>query len=81
MSSKSQTKLKKLQPFVDAISQHGAALDILSNTYPIAMAPPWGGVRILLYVYSHFGILDSRCIMLTVTSAGQRMRRLFRKAY
>ena len=41
---------KKLEPFISAISQYGKALDIFSNTYSLAMAPLWGGIRVLLHV-------------------------------
>lgn len=48
--SKSRAMLKKIQPFVDCICQFGEALDVYSNAYPIAIAPVWGSIRVLLHV-------------------------------
>jgi hypothetical protein len=45
---------QRLEPFVVAIDQYGAALDVFTNTYSLAMAPLWGSIRVLLHVKSHF---------------------------
>lgn len=42
--------VKKLQPFVQAVEQYGPALDVYSNIYPLALAPLWGSVRVVLHV-------------------------------
>lgn len=52
--SKSRYLLKKLQPLVDAIEQYGKILDVFANTYPLAMAPLWGSIRVLLHVEPTF---------------------------
>lgn len=44
----------KLEPFVTAIDQYGSALDVISNTYSLAMAPLWGSIRVLLHVSPRF---------------------------
>ena len=49
-SSHTRKFFKKLQPFVESIEQYGAALDVISNTYPLVMSPLWGGIRIVLHV-------------------------------
>lgn len=48
--SKSRYIFTKLQPLVEAIDQYGKALDIYANTYPLAMGPIWGSIRVLLHV-------------------------------
>ena len=42
--------MNKLRPFIDAIEQYSQALDVYSNTYPLALSPLWGSVRVLLVV-------------------------------
>ena len=44
--------MEKLQPFVTAIVQYGDAVDIYSSTYPLALGPIWGSVKVLLHVGS-----------------------------
>ena len=41
---------KKLEPFLSAIDQYSHALDVYTNIYPIAIAPIWGSIRVLLHV-------------------------------
>lgn len=48
--SKSRAISSKLAPFVSAIDQYGSALDVVSNTYSLVMAPLWGSIRVLLHV-------------------------------
>jgi hypothetical protein len=48
--SKSREISRKLEPLVAAIDQYGAALDLYTNTYSLAMAPLWGSIRALLHV-------------------------------
>jgi hypothetical protein len=50
MDSKTRFATKKMKPFVDAIEEHGKALDVLSNLYPMFLAPIWGGLRVLLQI-------------------------------
>lgn len=52
--SRSRAISSKLEPFVAAIDQYGSALDVISNTYSLAMAPLWGSIRVLLHVSLHF---------------------------
>ncbi|CZR58779.1 uncharacterized protein PAC_08671 [Phialocephala subalpina] len=47
-SSRSKQMLDKISPFVDTIHRYGSALDVLANTYPLIMAPLWGGIRVIL---------------------------------
>ena len=42
--------VEKLQPFVTAIVQYGDAVDTYSSTYPLALGPIWGSVKVLLHV-------------------------------
>lgn len=54
--STSRNVAKKLQPLIAAISQYGNAFDVISNTAPF-IAPVWGGLRVLLHVWSQvFGV-------------------------
>ncbi len=48
--SRSRAISSKLAPFVAAIDQYGSALDVVSNTYSLVMAPLWGSIRVLLHV-------------------------------
>lgn len=48
--SKSRNIFNRLEPFVNAIDQYGSVLDVYASTYPLAMAPLWGSVRVLLHV-------------------------------
>jgi hypothetical protein len=56
----SRTISQRLEPFVAAIDQYGAALDVFTNTYPLAMAPLWGSIRVLLHVKSNLHCLCAR---------------------
>ena len=49
-TSTTREVVKKLQPFIEAVEQHGKALDVYSNIYPLVMGPIWGSVRIVLQV-------------------------------
>lgn len=51
-ATKSTTRgvMEKLQPFVAAIEQYGAAIDVYSNTYSLALGPIWGSIKVLLHV-------------------------------
>lgn len=40
--------MRKLQPFVLAIKDYGEALDVYTNISPLAIAPIWGSIRVLL---------------------------------
>ena len=40
----------KIQPFIAAIDQYRHAFDVLTNTYPLGMAPLWGSMRVLIQV-------------------------------
>jgi hypothetical protein len=58
---------RRLKPFVSAVDQYGAALDVYTNTCPLAMAPLWGSIRVILHVESnlhlflaHVGVLFQR---------------------
>lgn len=51
-SSHTRKFLLKLQPFVESIKQYGAALDVISQTYPLVLSPLWGFIRIVLHVRS-----------------------------
>lgn len=50
--TKSTTRrvMEKLQPFVAAIEQYGQAIDVYSSTYPLALGPIWGSIKVLLHV-------------------------------
>ena len=50
--SKSRALSKKLEPLVSAIDQYGEAIDVYANTYPLALSPLWGSIRIVLHVSS-----------------------------
>ena len=49
-SSTSRVWMAKLQPFLDAVGQYGQALDVFANTYPLALSPLWGSLRVLFHV-------------------------------
>ena len=49
-NSHSRRWIEKLQSFVNAVEQYGKALDVIANTYPLALSPLWGGFRIVLIV-------------------------------
>ena len=49
-TSSTKGVVKKLQPFIEAVEQYGAALDVYSNIYPLVMGPIWGSVRVVLHV-------------------------------
>lgn len=49
-SSTSRGLMNKLQPFIAAIEQYGQALDVYANTFPLALSPLWGSIRVLLLV-------------------------------
>ena len=49
-TSTTREVVKKLQPFIEAVQQYGAALDVYSNIYPLVMGPIWGSVRVVLHV-------------------------------
>ena len=49
-TSATREVVKKLQPFIEAVEQYGAALDVYSNIYPLVMGPIWGSVRVVLHV-------------------------------
>ena len=49
-TSTTREVVKKLQPFIEAVEQYGAALDVYSNIYPLVMSPIWGSVRIVFQV-------------------------------
>ena len=52
MKSTTRGVMEKMQPFVTAIEQYSAALDIYSNMYPLALGPIWGSIKVLLHVSS-----------------------------
>jgi hypothetical protein len=58
-TSKSRSIVRKLGPFISAIDQYGAALDIYSNSYPLAMSPLWGSIRVLLHVKSKLHLFSA----------------------
>jgi hypothetical protein len=60
----SRTISQRLEPFVAAIDQYGAALDVFTNTYSLAMAPLWGSIRVLLHVKSNLHCLSAHVGML-----------------
>ena len=49
--STSRSITSKLQPFVDGVMQYAPAMDVLSNTYGLAICPIWGSVRLVLHVF------------------------------
>ena len=49
----SRTISQRLEPFMSAIDQYGAVLNIYTNTYSLAMSPLWGSIRVLLHVESN----------------------------
>ena len=48
--STTRTVMEKLQPLVAAIVQYGDAVDVYSSTYPLALGPIWGSIKVLLHV-------------------------------
>jgi len=40
--------MRKLQPLISAIQDYGEALDVFTNIFPLAIAPIWGSIRVLL---------------------------------
>lgn len=48
---RSKRLVDRISPFVETVQRYGSALNVLSNTFPLIMAPLWGGIRIILYVY------------------------------
>ena len=50
MNSTTRSVMEKLQPFVAAIVQYGDAVDVYSSTYPLALGPIWGSIKVLLHV-------------------------------
>lgn len=69
--SKSRAISSRLEPFVTAIDQYGSALDVVSNTYSLAMAPLWGSIRVLLHVSLRVLGFPS-CTMMDPTKRSQR---------
>ncbi|KAI9769861.1 MAG: hypothetical protein M1839_003580 [Geoglossum umbratile] len=51
---------QRLEPFVSAIDQYGAALEVYTTTYSLAMAPLWGSIRVLLHVKSSLRHISAR---------------------
>ena len=49
-TSTTREVVKKIQPFIKAVEQYGAALDVYANIYPLVMSSLWGSVRIVLQV-------------------------------
>ena len=49
-SSTTRSIMEKLQPFVAAVEQYGTAIDVYSSTYPLALGPIWGSMKVLLNV-------------------------------
>ena len=60
----SRTISQRLEPFVATIDQYGVALDVYTNTYPLAIAPLWGSIRVLLHVKSNLHCLSAHVGML-----------------
>jgi hypothetical protein len=62
--SKSRALYTRLEPFIAAIDQYAAALDVYSNSCSLIMSPLWGSIRVLLHVkftlYRFLLLLDSR---------------------
>ncbi|KAM0798419.1 hypothetical protein BDR22DRAFT_808989 [Usnea florida] len=54
-SSTTRSITEKLQPFVAAVEQYGAAIDVYSNTYSLALGPIWGSMKVLLHIAREFG--------------------------
>lgn len=50
VTSTSREVVKRLQPFIEAVEQYGAALDVYANIHPLVMSSIWGSVRIVLQV-------------------------------
>src|SRR2546429_465897 len=48
--SKSRALYTRLEPFIAAIDQYAAALDVYSNSCSLIMSPLWGSIRVLLHV-------------------------------
>ena len=49
-SSNTRALSRKLEPLVSAIEQYGEAIDVYSNSFPLALCPLWGSVRVVLHV-------------------------------
>ena len=58
-NSKSRELSKKLKPLTDAILMYSEALDVYTNTYPLAIGPLWGSIRVLLRVKSNSNYFTS----------------------
>jgi hypothetical protein len=50
IGSRSWRFTDRLSPLIDAIEDYGKALDVAVNTYPIALSPIWGCLRVILQV-------------------------------
>ena len=48
--STTRSVMEKLQPLVATVEQYGQAIDVYSSTYPLALGPIWGSMKILLHV-------------------------------
>ncbi|CZR69820.1 uncharacterized protein PAC_19720 [Phialocephala subalpina] len=52
--------MRRLKPFFSTLEEFGAAFDVISNTYSLALAPLWGGLRVILMLSKKFNkVFDS----------------------
>ncbi|KAF8856188.1 hypothetical protein BDZ45DRAFT_482027 [Acephala macrosclerotiorum] len=58
--SRSRAVMRRLKPFFNALEEFGAAFDVISNTYSLALAPLWGSLRVILMLSKKFNkVFDS----------------------
>jgi hypothetical protein len=58
--SRSRAVMRRLKPLLSTIEEFGAAFDVISNSYSLALAPLWGGLRIILTLSKKFNsVFDS----------------------
>jgi hypothetical protein len=60
--SQSRAVMKRLKPLLSAIEDFGAAFDVFSNTYSIALAPLWGGLRVIFLLASKYNKIFDRIV-------------------
>ncbi|CZR70190.1 uncharacterized protein PAC_20091 [Phialocephala subalpina] len=58
--SRSRAVMRRLKPFFNTLQEFGAAFDVISNTYSLALAPLWGSLRVILMLSKKFNkVFDS----------------------
>jgi hypothetical protein len=61
-ASQSRAIFRRLKPFLSVIESYGAALDVYSNIYPLALALIWGSLRVMLHLATNFNKIFDRVV-------------------